>query len=78
MHVVVYDVCLLCAAGLLGDSVVEPLPAPADHLPLSPPHSPWETPIPPVCTFVKSPLFLLVSCSGPGMLPARYPTGWSR
>lgn len=78
MKVVVYDVCLLCAAGLLEDSVVEPLPAPADHLPPSPLHAPWETPNPPVCTSAKSLLFLLESCSGPGKLLARYPVVWSR
>lgn len=78
MNVVVYGVCLLCAAGLLGDSVVEPLPAPADHLPLSPPHAPWETRNPPVYTSAKSLLSLLGSCSGLGMLLARYPAVWSQ
>lgn len=78
MDVVVRDGCLLCAAGFLGDSVVELLPALADHLPLSPPHAPWETLNPLVCTSAKSLLFLLGTCSGQGMLLARYPAVWSR
>ena len=78
MNVVVYGVCLLCAAGFLGDSVVEPLPAPADHLPPSPLHVRWGTLNPPVCISAKSLLFLLETCSGQGMLLARYPAMWSR